>query len=243
MLLNLDIEESEDDDDDDIEGIEPLVDEDSSGNQLLLTAEAEAQLERGVKGYTSQSAEQFIKHYSTINTTSNTNISESDWPQYAMLLQGGSRAPPSRHQFHCSKTSGCTFTTAWANNFKLHLISCGEPPKFTCNIPGCSKAYKQLNNLNKHVRDVHDFIHKACPVPGCQHTKIFTNLQAFKFHQTEEHAADYSKCLVEFCGDTITPANRTAYYLHLRNAHEMKNSTDRNGSVPTRVMTRKYKKK
>lgn len=213
-------------------------DEDASGNLLLLSSSSHAQLEHGVDGYEAKSAEDFIRHYSTINTTNHTNL-----PAAAFQAKPrGSRDPISLHRYQCFKTPGCKFSTLLHSSMDYHFNVCFDPassnntPKFECSVEDCTKIYRSQASLNQHVVNVHHYVPQHCQVAGCE-TGIFKNKRSLHNHNRQYHPpgadnADYSTCQVKNCNATIMPATRTDYIDHLKKAHKLMNSRSQTPKMP-----------
>ena len=69
--------------------------------------------------------------------------------------------------FHCAYP-GCNGAFSTAGSLATHKSTCTKRPDYKrkgCRFPGCSKAYSRVDDLHKHMVDVHDWV-KGTALPA-----------------------------------------------------------------------------
>ncbi len=68
-----------------------------------------------------------------------------------------------------------------------------DSPKFSCPDPDCKRTYKEVSDLNKHLRDIHGLVGfivfgRACHSCG----RFFSKTRDLIFHEKSDHGEDYA---------------------------------------------------
>ena len=165
----------------------------------------------------------FVKTFSTINTTNLCLIASASLAKRKVLLaalDGNSRDPASVMQYACRNrnVNGCTYTTTRRCYIKGHEDKCDAtlPAKEThgCTEPGCNKVFDSEATLKTHRKREHCWTAAPCPY-GCEPDKLYT-LSAYNKHVRDNHAFAALKCPV---GRPECMSNRSFKTRHLLDAH------------------------
>ncbi|KAI7239636.1 hypothetical protein KC330_g1825 [Hortaea werneckii] len=169
-------------------------------------------------------------------------------------IQGGSRDPPRPLLHRCTKTPGCSYSTAERNALQSHEGHCtalrseqllagmqtltDDTQLFKCPYMGCSyvvspSALRPKKDLDNHILLMHKFVPKPCE-KGCDPSKIYTDRASYDYHQSTKHSGRWPvRCSFPGCQHPTEFANMSSLKSHLQKKHNIEAAEDLAKYVPS----------
>ena len=104
---------------------------------------------------------------------------------------GGSRDPPSRWQYKCTKTPACqkTFPSRYLRDHHAENCDPTSQPERAFACTQCSSRFDEQSALQAHMKTVHEaWVPVGCGENGCTSTEIFQTRRAFTNHRSDFHS-------------------------------------------------------
>ncbi|KAK7711430.1 hypothetical protein SLS64_005454 [Diaporthe eres] len=202
---------------------------------------------------------QFIDHFAKINVVRNKTLNsmsvsrlEESLPKHVAM--GNSRDKPTLFLIRCPNAHlGCDYANTSQDLVVSHTGACNHllqqklpeaafekvDRPFRCDRDGCTTAFRSQVDLNRHIKDLHDFTPKKCELPDCPRPDVvvWTSRSAYNAHTREEHDKDWtpSKCGVPDCTHTTVFLTRKTYGSHLTRIHHLRGA-EKEKYLPARTM-------
>lgn len=114
------------------------------------------------------------------------------------------------HQLNCKYTG------------ETAAVDSSDPTAKPFACTKCTSRFKTKNELNSHVKRVHEWKPHGCNKPGCDPTIIFENKSQAKKHGRDYHSAfKATKCTFPKCRSSKVFKNYQDYRSHLTHSHRL----------------------
>ncbi|KAG9524193.1 hypothetical protein KCV07_g2042, partial [Aureobasidium melanogenum] len=199
----------------------------------------------------------FVNAYAKINIVNHKYFSTA-YPRYRdgratygasvgkYAVRGNSRDDPSPFPLPCT-TQGCGETFLNYENYLTHVKTCTEDrvarraklaereePTLPCTEPGCTKKYRRVPDLKKHM-ETHKWVPRTCVEDGCdpKQQKLFNSKVSWDQHNEKYHGGRWpAKCIIEDCPQPDKEFTGPVHFsTHLRDYHNMPDGKDRSAYV------------